>query len=146
MSTAQHDDLEAIRQLKAQYFRLMDTKQWERWGDCFTADISACYEGALRAGDDKPRENRVEGREALVEHVRNMMTGGISIHQGFMPEIELTSPTTASGIWSMFDYLRLPTRIFKGWGHYHDDYIKEDGRWRIKKTHLTRLHTEEELL
>ena len=45
MTIDQTNDLEAIRQLKARYFRLMDTQQWEAWADCFTADVSAFYEG-----------------------------------------------------------------------------------------------------
>ena len=49
MTIDQMNDLEAIRQLKARYFRLMDTRQWEAWADCFTADVSASYEGAPRA-------------------------------------------------------------------------------------------------
>ena len=32
------EDIEAIRQLKARYFRFVDTKQWDRWGDLFTED------------------------------------------------------------------------------------------------------------
>ena len=71
------------------------------------------------------------------------MTGAQSIHQGYMPEIELTSATTATGIWSMYDQVRLPTCIFEGWGHYSETYIKENGAWKIKSIHLTRLHTEE---
>ena len=67
----------------------------------------------------------------------------VSIHQGFMPEIQLTSSTSATGMWAMFDYLRLPRCTFKGWGHYNEDYVKEADQWRIKKIHLTRLHTEE---
>ena len=49
MTIDQMNDLEAIRQLKARYFRLMDTQQWEAWADCFTSDVSASYEGAPRA-------------------------------------------------------------------------------------------------
>jgi hypothetical protein len=146
MNAEQHTDLEAIRQLKARYFRFMDTQQWESWSECFTSDISAVYEGGPRASDDQPLVNSVEGLETLIGHVRRMMTGVKSIHQGYMPEIELTSATTASGIWLMFDYVRLPTCNYKGWGHYHEDFVKEDGRWKIKKIHLTRLHTEEEWL
>ncbi len=34
MNIDQHNDLEAIRQLKARYFRLMDTRQWELLRHC----------------------------------------------------------------------------------------------------------------
>ncbi len=146
MTIDQHNDLEAIRQLKARYFRLMDTRQWDLLSECFAADVSAVYEGAPRASEDLPRDIKIEGRDALVDGIRTLMTGAKSIHQGYMPEIELTGPTTARGVWSMFDDVRLPTCNFKGWGHYHEDYVKEDGRWKMKKIHLTRLHTEEEWL
>jgi len=146
MNIDQHNDLEAIRQLKARYFRLMDTKQWDLWRECFTFDISALYEGAPRASDDMPQEVGIEGREELVEGVRTLMTGAKSIHQGYMPEIELTSATTAHMELAMFDNVQLPTCNFKGWGHYHDDFVKEDGQWKLKKIYLTRLHTEENWL
>jgi hypothetical protein len=29
-----------------------------------------------------------------------------------------------------------------GFGHYHERYVRQDGRWRISKTKLTRLHTD----
>ena len=144
MDIEQHNNLEAIRQLKSRYFRLMDTQQWEAWKDCFTEDISAMYEGAPRASVELPTEIGCEGRDALIEGVSTLLTGAHSMHQGFMPEIELTSATTARAIWSMFDYVRLPTCNFRGWGHYHEDYVKQGGEWKIHKIHLTRLHTEEE--
>ena len=31
-------DIEQIKQLKARYFRLMDTKQWDDWGMVFATD------------------------------------------------------------------------------------------------------------
>jgi hypothetical protein len=31
-------DIEQIKQLKARYFRLMDTKDWVAWRDLFTDD------------------------------------------------------------------------------------------------------------
>ena len=144
MTGDQLNDVEAIRQLKARYFRLMDTQQWDFFPECFTADVSALYEGAPRASKDLPCDIEITGRDALVDGIRSLMTGAKSIHQGYMPEIELTSATTARGVWSMFDDVRLPTCHFKGWGHYHEDYVKEDGQWKLKKIHLTRLHTEEE--
>ena len=137
-------DLEDIRQLKSRYFRLMDTQQWVLWTDCFTSDISAVYEGCPRPSKDLPLNITCEGRDALISGVSILMEGAKSMHQGFMPEIELLDANNAKAIWAMFDYVRLPTCHFKGWGHYHEDYVKEAGAWKIKKIHLTRLHTEED--
>lgn len=143
MTPEQLDDMEAIRQLKSRYFRLMDTQAFERWDTCFTANVTARYEGVPRASADLPTDIDISGRDELVAGVKALMTGAQSIHQGYMPEIELTSATTAKAIWSMYDYVMLPTCHFQGWGHYHEDYVKEADGWKISKILLTRLHTEE---
>jgi hypothetical protein len=60
-----------------------------------------------------------------------------------MPEIELTSATTATGVWAMEDMLRWPNGMeLHGYGHYHETYEKSDGRWRIRSTTLTRLRVD----
>jgi hypothetical protein len=60
-----------------------------------------------------------------------------------MPEIEITSPTTATGIWAMEDKLRwpdgAPMSAMHGYGHYHETYEEVDGGWRIKTIELRRL-------
>ena len=141
---ATQDDLEQIRQLKARYFRLMDTKQWDAMNSLFTEDVVATYEGPPRlTKDDDPKVFSCSGRATLVGGIKGLLEQGQSIHQGFMPELELTSDTTATGVWAMFDYIRLPNGSFKGWGHYHEHYVKEADGWKIKSIHLTRLHVEE---
>ena len=141
MDSSMMADLEQIKQLKARYFRLMDQKQWKEWGELFTEDVTTVY---FNAPSDRPKDGlpelRCNGRTNLVETVIRALSKGISVHQGYMPEIELTSPTTARGIWAMFDYLRLPNCIFKGYGHYEEDYVKEKDGWKIKTILLTRLH------
>ncbi len=127
-----HDDLEQIRQLKARYFRLMDTKQWELMEGLFSEDVVATYEGPPRLSkDDDPKVFTCNGRSTLVGGIKGLLEQGKSMHQGFMPEITFTSDTTATGIWSMFDYVRLPSCAFRGWGHYHEEYVKEADGWKI---------------
>jgi hypothetical protein len=50
-----------------------------------------------------------------------------------MPEIEVTSPTTATGIWAYEDLARYPDgRRMDGYGHHHETYEKVDGTWKMK--------------
>ncbi len=139
MTPEQLADVEAIKQLKARYFRLMDTKRWEAWGDVFTEDVRMEVPEAAVEFD---------GRQAVVSNVGAALEGATTIHHGHMPEIELTGPDTATGIWAMFDYVEWPsaedgTRVgLQGYGHYHETYVRVDGRWQIASTRLERLRVD----
>src|SRR4051794_3038717 len=97
---AMSDDLEAIRQLKARYFRLMDTKRWDELQRVFTddADIDMTGEGS----------SRTSTAAEFVTLLRSMIEEVVTVHHGHMPEIELTAPDTATGIWAMEDHLWWP--------------------------------------
>ena len=51
------------------------------------------------------------------------LADAVTVHHGHMPEITLTSSTTASGIWALHDEIVWPdgTRM-RGDGHYHETY------------------------
>ena len=131
-------EIEKIKQLKARYFRLMDTKQWDELAGVFTADaeLDVRQDAGEAAG-------RVRGRERIVEAIRRTVDSAVTVHHGHMPEIELTGPHTARGTWSMYDYVEWPSeggrRGFHGFGHYVETYAREDGAWRIATLQLTRL-------
>jgi len=131
-------EIEQIKQTKARYFRFLDTQQWTQWRTCFT-DHMQFYLGQ----DPKPVTS---SGDAFVAYVAKVLADTVTVHHGHMPEIELTSATTAKGIWAMFDwveYQREPERSFQGYGHYLEDYEKgTDGRWRIQSLRLTRLRTD----
>jgi hypothetical protein len=129
------NDVEAIKQLKARYFRLMDTKDWEGFRALFAADVVVDVSadgGGVFDGID-------EFMAMLVPTLRNV----VSVHHGHMPEIELSSPTTATGVWAMEDRLRFPAETglveLHGAGHYHETYEKIHGSWHIASLRLTRL-------
>ncbi len=126
------DEIEAIKQLKARYFRLMDTKQWLAYQELFTDDVVI---DTTESGG-----NVVAGAAAFLEFLQGAIGDVITVHQGHTPEIDVTSPTTATGVWAMEDKLRWPNGTeLHGYGHYHDTYEKTDGAWRIKTSKLTRL-------
>jgi uncharacterized protein (TIGR02246 family) len=124
--------IEQIKQLKARYFRTMDRKDWEGFAEVFASDAVAGTGAAALHG----REQIVAGVAAIAESAR-------TVHHGHMPEIEVTGDGTARGTWAMHDhFVELagdPPKGFTGYGHYHDTYAIEDGRWRIASTVLTRL-------
>ena len=54
--------------------------------------------------------------------------------------MEVTSATSARGIWALEDVVRLAPGVnLRGYGHYHETYEKIDGQWRIASSKLTRL-------
>lgn len=129
------DDVEAIKQLKARYFRTMDTKDWAGMREVFTDDV------VIDTTDSGG--NVVTGGDEFLAFLTQALGDVVTVHHGHMPEIELTSATTATGTWAMEDQLWWPTGThLHGWGHYHETYRKADGAWRIASSKLTRLHIE----
>ena len=127
------DDIEAIKQLKARYFRSMDTKDWDAMRRVFTDDAvidTTASGGAVIAGAD-----------TFLDFLREMLADTVTVHHGHMPEIDLTSPTSATGIWAMQDFIVWPngTRLV-GFGHYQEVYRKTGDEWQIASSTLTRLH------
>ena len=119
------DDIEEIKKLKARYFRGLDSKDWALYESCFAEDIVV---DLTRAGGEK-----FDGRDAFMAYATAMRMVQ-SVHNGHMPEIELTSPDSAAGVWALEDY-----NIWEdgtqnhGWGHYLETYVKRDGRWQITR-------------
>ena len=135
MPASQHDDLEAIKQLKAKYFRFHDTKQWDSFAQVFAEEAVSC-------SSPDPADWK-HGRQAIVEHVRSVVRDAVTVHYGHMPEIELTGDTTAKGVWSMFDFVDYGGHGWRGYGHYEEEYVKENGEWKIQSFRLTRLRKDE---
>ncbi len=134
----ERDEIEAIKRLKARYFRTLDTKDWGGLLSVFVPDvvIDVTADGGSAA----------EGAAGFVSTLEQLLADVITVHHGHMPEIELTSATTATGIWAMEDHLwwpeGTPVRHLHGYGHYHETYTKMPGGWRIGSLRLTRLHRE----
>ncbi len=140
--------IEEIKSLKARYFRSIDTKDWEALATVFAPD--AVFDFGAATIDPIDTDPSVQGPEpvagcdAIVAAVSRMLTGVQSVHHGHIPEIEITSATTATGLWPMEDVIRHPHADpprggFTGYGHYDETYVKLDIGWRIATSKLTRL-------
>ena len=125
-------EIEAIKQLKARYCRYLDTKDWQMWRGIFTDDFLS---DTSQAGGKV-----IRGADEFVSFTRRGVGERATAHQVHAPEIELTSATTARGIWALEDVVRLAPGVnLRGYGHYHETYEKVDGQWRITSSKLTRL-------
>ena len=130
------DDIEAIKQLKGRYCRLMDTKDWDGYRRVFTDDVTM---DTTDAGG-----NVITGADDFVEFLVGVIGDAVTVHQCHTPEIGVSfAKKSATGIWAMEDMLRYPDGTeLHGYGHYHEVYEKQDGEWRIKSSTLTRLRAD----
>jgi len=139
--------IEEIKRLKARYFRCMDTKDWEGFAGVFAPDAAMDVSSDMGTATD--HDGITRGNNEIAAFVRNAVDDVVTVHHGHMPEIEITSSTTASGLWAMEDKLRWPEgspiKIMHGYGHYHETYTKVDGQWRIATTRLSRLRIDLEM-
>jgi len=122
-------EIEAIKQLKYRYFRFLDTKSWDEIAECFAEDATCSY--------DEGRY-RFEGRERIVAFLRNALgrPGVVTMHHGHHPEIALTGETTATGTWYLEDLVldASGNTALRGAAFYRDEYLKVDGRWKLRST------------
>lgn len=125
-------EIEAIKQLKARYCRLLDTKDWQAWRGLFSDDFLS---DTSKAGGKV-----IRGADEFVAFTRKGVRSQATVHQVHAPEIELTSATTARGVWALEDVVRFgPGVNLRGYGHYTETYEKADGQWLITSSALTRL-------
>lgn len=127
----QFSDWLAICNVKAAYCRLLDAKDWDSWAQLFTEDVEVDVRGS---GGTLER-----GRDAFVASVRGSIETTKTCHQVHSPEITIDGDT-ATAVWAMQDRLIWEDgRTMTGFGHYHENYVKQDGQWRIARQKLTRL-------
>lgn len=135
--------IEQIKKLKAQYCRFSDTRDDERFETLFTEDIVWKLMGADGVTVLKEIRGKAE-QHSWRASMREARLAGTSVHHCHTPEITILDENNATGIWAVADYLRQPVegKNFKGYGHYHEEYRREDGRWLISKLTVTRLRVD----
>ena len=107
--------IELIKQLKARYFRFVDTREFE-----------------------------LDGWPALEAFYKKSFTpNAFGMHNGHHPEITVDGDT-ATGIWYLQDiFVELNHSVtIMGSALYDDAYRKESGEWKIARTGYRRLWEE----
>jgi hypothetical protein len=130
-------DIEAIKQVKYAYFRLLDLKRFDELGQLLTEDCTAAYEDGKR---------RYDSRRGIVDFLTEALgnQGIVTQHHGHHPEIAFDGPGSATGIWYLVDRVIIASADLEigGTAFYDDRYRREDGRWLISHTGYQRVFEE----
>ena len=122
------EDIELIKRLKYAYCRCIDTANIAELKGMFTEDASVLYVGGTYRFEAKGRDNILAALEGAFH------AEAIAFHHVNHPEIDLISPTEATGTWYLKDwFLDLRHKIITdGSSFYKDRYVKRDGKWLIQ--------------
>lgn len=126
--------IELIKQLKARYFRFLDTGDFANMRTVFSENPKAHF-------NSPSYDFELEGWQALEEFYRQSFTPTkFGMHTGHHPEITVDGDT-AEGIWYLHDifYSVDDKMIVEGSALYRDKYIKENGEWKMIYTGYERL-------
>ena len=132
-----NEQVAAIERLKYRYFHASDIKDVDAFRGCFVRIGARIDYGPMGTFDDagaltdifrRVTLHKVDGRFAILD-----------MHHGMHPVITLTSETTATGRWSLrFRQVNLLDRTETVMlGEYDDEYVIEDGEWKIAASKLT---------
>jgi hypothetical protein len=134
--------IEEIKQLKYRYFRSLDLKDWDTFGDTLTADVRARYGTKAMAS-----AVHYDTREEVVDFMAtNLPPAVITTHVASHPEIDVEGDrATASWVFEDTVIATAPAGgagvLIRGSGYYRDEYRREaDGRWRISATTYERIY------
>lgn len=113
--------IEEIKRLKARYCRLVDLNRRDDLRNLFTEDIVYEFQGWRKGQGARSFDGSAEE-----------FADRRSFHRVSTPDIEILSSSTALGVWAMVDIIEYPPSSGKqgsrGYGWYHEEYRKEDGR------------------
>ena len=131
------EEIQAIKRLKYRYLRCLDCKDWAGLADTLAPDATSSYDGGRYS---------FSGPDKIVGFIEGALgrPAVLTRHHCHHPEIDLTSDTTATGVWYLEDTVidtEHNTQL-QGCAFYRDEYVKLDGAWKIRSTGYERTYEE----
>lgn len=138
--------IEEIKQCKARYWRAIDSKDFDLlrtvFADDIVFDLSDSTRDPLKGQHPDIPEKLEPSRscEQIVSNSKKLMGATTqSAHMGHIPEIEITSETTAKAYFPFEDkVITHGFAAFTGYGYYADTFEKIDGSWKVKTSKIHR--------
>lgn len=126
--------IEQIKQLKARYFRGIDTCNLELLRSLFAPQVKISF-------DSPTYQFELNGVDEAIDFYRSNFTARrFGMHNGHTPEITVNGDE-ATGLWYLNDlFINLDQQtLLNGSAIYEDHYVKVAGEWRIQRTGYKRL-------
>lgn len=121
------EDIEAIKELKARYWRTLDQRKWDELRDTMLPNVVLDMEGIPVC----------EGPEPFLAICMQAASvpGQFNAHHGHNARIWLTGKDSAEGTWDCwFQGIDATNRtVLTLTNHYADQYVRQGGRWWIKR-------------
>jgi hypothetical protein len=116
----------AIEKQLVRLARAMDQRDWEVVGDIFASNVRADF-----------GEGEVQGRAQVVAYIRSFLDNcGVTQHLlgNFLVEIEGDTATSEAYVSDMHLAKNPASELtFRTLGNYSDQWVHEDGTWRITR-------------
>jgi len=135
--------IEEIKQLKARYFRCMDTKDFVGLRKVFADDAVFDASCSLSIEPAEDVANWIHsGGDTIAAFVEAAVAPLRTVHHGHCHEIELLGENEARGVIAMEDQIwdADGAPFLHGMGHYHETYRREADGWKIVTSRISRLH------
>jgi hypothetical protein len=128
-----HDAILKIHELQARRCLAVDTKDWATHETLHAAD----FRSYLAEGNEF-----TTGGKAYTDRIAAQTVHRLSAHHIYTPIIAFESPTQASALWTMEDWIWWKQgdedHWLHGFGFYDETYVKLDGKWLFASRRLRR--------
>ncbi len=131
------EDMELCKQLKYRYCKAIDTCNMPLLKSLLTEDAAVDYNGGIYRFKEEGRDNVL----AAIE--RSFSPQLVSSHTVHHPIITVHDDDTADGEWTLTDWtmsLDYGNMVVEGTAFYVDKYVKQNGKWLIRRASYTRLY------
>ena len=129
-------DIEEIQRMKHGYFRCVDTGNIAEIAPMLHDDVDVHFIGGTY-------EWNLKGKQAYLDAMTQSFNPQVvAQHNGHSPEIHILSETEATGFWYLYDnfWNLAEGRYTYGTALYKDRYVRERGRWLIRRTVYRRIY------
>jgi ketosteroid isomerase-like protein len=126
------EDIEEIRRVRSKYYMAVDARRWDEAVDIYSDQASVDFAGVWKG----------QTKKGIKKVLLDMVGAGTSatFHCAYLPIVEVDGDTaTAVGYLEIHSLPVGSEETISQIGRIEDQYIKEKGKWKLKRAVYTTL-------